>query len=167
MWQHQPGRIDFDGPLSLLLQLGWGFREIAPIVGVRGGGHWAVTGIQGARRLQVDRTDRRDAWAEAVRLALLPALFSEPPARTPDDPTVCDEERARLRADGWCFSEHPTAQVSGRDGWVVSGTRGARTIHAVDDHRSDAWAEALILAVVLGPAASGGASQRPPSDRVE
>ena len=67
---------------------------------------------------------------------------------SPDDPTVCDEERIRLRAMGWLFSEHLTAQESGRVGWVVSGTRRGRRIRAVDDDRSDAWGTALILAGV-------------------
>ena len=74
---------------------------------------------------------------------------------SPDDPTVCDEERARLSEAGWSFSEHMTVQASGREGWLVSGTRGGRRIRAVDHDRSDAWGVALILATVLGPAASG------------
>jgi hypothetical protein len=165
MWQHQAGRIDFEEPLFQLMQRGWAFRECAPIVGAREGGCWAVLGDHSGGRVRVDRSERRDAWAEAVRLALIAAverrpLLAAPLARiiegAPDDPTVCDEERARLRAVGWCFSEHLTAQANGQAGWVVSGTRGGRRIRAVDDDRSDAWGTVLILAAVMGTAASGG-----------
>jgi len=171
MWQHQAGRIDFDEPLLQLLRQGWGFREYAPIVGAGDGGCWAVIGVHGGARFRVDRSERREAWAEAVRLALMAAIERRPLMATPlhgtivgppVDPTVCDEERARLSAVGWSFSEHPTAQESGREGWVVSGTRGGRRIRAVDDERSDAWGTALILAAVTGTAASGGPPEPPP-----
>jgi hypothetical protein len=164
MWQHQAGRIDFDEPLFQLLQRGWAFRERAPILGGRDGGCWDVIGVHNGERVRVDRPERRDAWAEAVRLALmgaverrplLAATLSSTTEGPPDDPTACDEERARQRAVGWSFSEHLTAQASGRNGWVVSGTRGGRRIRVVDDDRSDAWGTTLILAVVLGTAASG------------
>jgi hypothetical protein len=165
------GRIDFDEPLFELAQRGWRFREIAPIVGAQDDGCWAVIGMHGWTRVQVDRSGRRDAWAEAVRLALvattdrsprLAAPLSGTMAAPPDDPTVCDEERARLTAVGWAFSEHLTAQASGLEGWVVSGTRGGRRIRAVDDDRSDAWGTVLILAAVTGTAASGEPPEPPP-----
>ena len=70
MWKHQAGRMDFDGPLFQLLQRGWRFQEFGPIVGAREGGCWAVTGFHGWARVRVDRAERRDAWAEAVRLGL-------------------------------------------------------------------------------------------------
>ena len=54
----------------------------------------------------------------------------------------------RLRAMGWSFSEHQTAQECGRVGWVVSGTRDGQSIRALDDDRSDAWGTARILAGV-------------------
>ena len=155
MWQHQAGRIDFDEPLFQLLQRGWRFREVGPIVGARDGGVWAVSGVHGWARVHVGRSERTDAWAEAVRLALvaatrrrpyLEAHASDTMRSSPDDPTVCDEERTRLIAIGWSFSEHLTAQESGREGWVVSGTRSGRRIRVVDDERSDAWGTALILA---------------------
>jgi hypothetical protein len=73
---------------------------------------------------------------------------------TADDPTACDEERARLREAGWSFTEHPTAQACGREGWVVSGTRGGRNIRVQDDDRSDAWGDALLLAAMAGAAAA-------------
>jgi hypothetical protein len=74
MWRHQAGRIDFDGPLSRLWRRGWGFREYAPIVGARDDGHWSVVGDHGGARVRGDRPERREAWAEAVRLALVAAL---------------------------------------------------------------------------------------------
>jgi hypothetical protein len=171
MWQHQAGRIDFDEPLLQLLQRGWGFREYAPIVGAQYGGCWAVIGVHGRVRVRVDRAERREAWAEGVRLALMAAIERRPLLAAPlfgtmvgppVDPTVCDEERARLRAVGWSFSEHLTAQANGREGWVVSGTQGGRRIRAVDDDRSDAWGTALILAAVTGTAATGGPPEPPP-----
>ncbi len=164
MWQHQAGRIDFDQPLFQLLERGWRFREFGPIVGARDGGCWAVTGVHGWARVQARRAERRDAWAEAVRLALAAsskrrtdptAPLSGTMRSSPDDPTVCDEERTRLTATGWSFSEHRTAQESGRDGWVVSGSQCGRKIRTVDDDRSDAWGTALILAAVTGAAAPG------------
>jgi hypothetical protein len=175
MWQHQAGRIDFDEPLSQLLQQGWGFGEYAPIGGGRDGGCWAVLGVHGGGRVRVERPERREAWAEAVRLALRADVERKPPLATPhsrimgctpDDPTVCDEERARLRVAGWIFSEHPTAQANGREGWVVSGARGGQRVRAVDDDRSVAWGAALILVAVAGTAASGGPPALPPPDRV-
>ncbi len=163
MWQHEVGRIDFDEPLFQLLQRGWRFREYTPIKVAPEIGCWAVVGVHGGSRVRVERSDRREAWAEVVRLALKAAnerrsLLAAPLSRTiggqPVDPTACDEERARLRAVGWSFSEYPTAQASGRVGWVVSGTLGGRRIRAVDDDPSDAWATALILAAVTATAAS-------------
>jgi hypothetical protein len=74
MWRHQAGRIDFDGPLSRLWRRGWGFREYAPIVGARDDGHWSVVGDHGGARVRGDRPERREAWAEAVRLALAAAV---------------------------------------------------------------------------------------------
>jgi hypothetical protein len=171
MWQHEAGRIDFDEPLLQLLQRGWRFRECAPSVGAQDGGWWAVIGVHGWTRVRADRSERREAWAEAVRLALMAAiergtLSAAPLSGTmggpPDDPTVCDEERARLRAVGWTFSEHLTAQARGREAWVVSGTQGGRRIRAVDDDRSDAWGTVLILATVTETAASGGPPEPPP-----
>jgi hypothetical protein len=164
MWQHDAGRIDFDEPLLQLLERGWRFRECSPIGGVRDGRRWGVTGIRCWARVHVDRCVRRDAWAEAVRLALrttmkcktyLDAPLSGTIRGSPDDPTVRDLERIRLSAMGWSFSEHLTAQESGRVGWVVSGTRGERQIRAMDDDCSDAWGTALILAAVMTTAASG------------
>jgi hypothetical protein len=166
MWRHQAGRIDFDEPLSQLLLRGWGFREYAPIVGVRDGGCWAVIGVHGGARVRVDLSERREAWAEAVRLALLAAPPSGTMGVPPDEPTACDEERARLREAGWSFSEHLTSQASGREGWVVSGTRDGRRIRVADDDRSDAWGAALILAAVTGAGASGGPPEPPLPDRV-
>jgi hypothetical protein len=104
----------------------------------------AVVGVRGGSRVPVYRSVRRDAWAEAVRVALMPAIerralleptLSRTTAAQPDDPTVCDEERARLRSVGLSFSEHPTAQARGQEGWVVSGSMGGRRIRAVDDDR--------------------------------
>ncbi len=175
MWEHQMGRIDFDEPLFRLAERGWRFREYTPIIGSQDGGCWSVIGMQGGSRVQGERSGRRDAWAEAVRLALMAATDRSPlvtaplsgtAARPPDDPTACDEERARLSALGWSFSEHLTPRASGREGWVVSGTRGGRRIRAVDDDRSDAWGTALILAVVTGTAASGGTPEPSPPDCV-
>ena len=103
MWQHQTGRIDFDEPLLQLMQLGWAFWEYAPIASGLEGGSWAVMGVKGSARVKVHRIERRDAWAEAVRLALIPAVERGPHAvaarsttiaSSPDDPTACDEERA-------------------------------------------------------------------------
>src|SRR5690348_6645331 len=70
MWRHQAGRIDFDEPLLRLWRRGWGLREYAPIVGARDHSHWSVVGVHGEARVQGDRPERREAWAEAVRLAL-------------------------------------------------------------------------------------------------
>ena len=74
MWRHQAGRIDFDELLLRLWKRGWGFREYAPIVGAPDGGHWAVVGVHGGARVRGDRPERREAWAEAVRLALVAAV---------------------------------------------------------------------------------------------
>jgi hypothetical protein len=165
MWQHQEGRIDFDEPLFELMRRGWWFRENAPISGAGDGRCWEVIAAAGGARVRVDRLERRDAWAEAVRLALLAVVERRPlPAPrlaratggSPGDPTVCDEERARLKNEGWSFSEHATAQASGLKGWVVSGNRGELRIRTVDDDRSDAWGEALILAAVMGTVAGPG-----------
>jgi hypothetical protein len=158
MWQHQAGRIDFDEPLFQLLQSGWRFQEFGPIKGARDGGCWAVSGVHAWDRVRVGRSERRDAWAEAVRLALtadtrrrpnLAADHSGTMRSSPDDPTVRDLERARLKAMGWSFSEHLTAQESGLEGWVVSGSRSGRSIRSLEDDRSEAWAIALILAAVM------------------
>ena len=78
MWRHQAGRIDFDGPLLRLWRRGWAFREYAPIVGARDGGHWSVVGVHGGARVRGDRPGRREAWAEAVRLALRAAVGRRP-----------------------------------------------------------------------------------------
>ena len=74
MWRHQAGRIDFDGPLSRLWRRGWEFREFAPIVDGRDDDHWSVVGAHGGARVRGDRPERREAWAEAVRLALVAAV---------------------------------------------------------------------------------------------
>jgi hypothetical protein len=168
MWRHQVGRVDFEKPLFQLMQRGWDFRERTPIGGAQDGGFWAVIGVNDAQRVQVDGSERNEAWAEAVRLAFIAPIerrtrrtapFSSEMRGSPDDPTVCDEERARLTQAGWCFTEHLTAQASGREGWVVSGMRGGRRVRAVDDERVDAWGSALILAAVSGTATSGGPTE--------
>ena len=106
MWQHQAGRFDFEEPLLQLVQRGWAFREYAPLTSALAGGSWVVIGVEGSGWVKVDRPERRDAWAEAVRLASIPAIEggrhavaarSATKASLPDDPTVCDEERA----DAW------------------------------------------------------------------
>ena len=74
MWQHQAGRIDFVRPLLRLWRRGWGFREYGPTVGPRDDGHWSVVGVNGGAEARVDRPERREAWAEAVRLALVAAV---------------------------------------------------------------------------------------------
>lgn len=173
MWQHQAGRIDFDEPLLQLLKLGWGFGESAPIVGAPNRGSWSVIGISDAARVRGDRPGRLEAWAEAVRLALMAADESRSPVGpshgdlggAPDEPSVRAEECARLREAGWSFSEHLTAQANGLDGWVVSGARGGRRVRCVDDNRSAAWSAALILAALAGMEASGGPPGRPRPDR--
>ena len=165
MWEHQVGRTDFDEPLLQLLQQGWGFREYAPIVGASSGGCWAVIGLQGGARIRADRTERKEAWAEVVRLALAAVSEAWPPQTIPvlrtrdsstEDPTVSTEERVRLRAEGWSFSEHATAQASGWEGWVVCGTRGGQSIRVQDDDCSEAWGEALILTALAGTGDSEG-----------
>jgi hypothetical protein len=79
MWDHEAGRIDLDELVVQLLQRGWGFREYAPIVSGRDGGCWAVIGVHGGDRVRVDRSERVEAWTEAVRLALAgPARRSLP-----------------------------------------------------------------------------------------
>lgn len=166
MWRHEVGRIDFDEPLSRLLQLGWGFRESPPIVGARDGGCWAVIGVHAGGRVRADRPGRLEAWAEAVRYALLVATPSGTGAGPSDPPTACDEERARLRDAGWSFSEHLTAQASGGEGWVISGSRGGRRIRVVDGDRSEAWGQALILAAVIRGAAAGVPPEPTPTDHV-
>jgi hypothetical protein len=173
MWQHQVGRLDFEKPLFQLMRLGWDFQEITPSAAAQGDVFWAVKGVNGADRVRVDGAERNEAWAEAVRLALmaaderrplLSALGSETLGGLPNDPSVCDEERARLKQAGWSFTEHATAQARGRKGWVVSGTQGGRRIQAVDDDRLDAWGTALILAAVIGTAPSGAPTNRPAPD---
>jgi hypothetical protein len=157
MWKHQAGRIDFDEPLLELSERGGRFKECAPKTRAWNCGFWVASGFHRRARVRVDRLERRDARAEAVRVALKAVIRRRPfpaaPAAgtmrsSPEDPTVSDEERVRLRAMGWLFSEHQTAQQSGRVGWVVSGTWRGRTIRALDDDRSDAWGLALILAGV-------------------
>jgi hypothetical protein len=174
MWQHEVGRVDFEKPLFQLMQRGWDFRERTPIDGALDGDFWAVLGVNGAERVQVDGPERNEAWAEAVRLALIAGeRMPEPTAPisstmrgSPDDSTVCDEERASLRAAGWSFCEHRTAQPTGRERWVVSGSAGGQRIQAVEDDRSDAWGSALILATVIGTAPSEPPTEHPASDRV-
>jgi hypothetical protein len=169
MWRHQAGRIDFDEPLFRLMRRGWTFREYAATA-ASGAGAWAVIGVEGRSSVRADCSERRDAWAEAVRLALLAAVEHRPHeaalrcgtrASSTDDPTVCDEERARFKAMGWSFSEHLTAQENGREGWVVSGNWGGRRIRAMEDDRADAWATVLILAAVTRTAASGRPNDPP------
>jgi hypothetical protein len=154
MWKHQAGRIDFE---ELLWERGGQFTEFAPKARAGNCGFWAASEFHRWAWVRVDRLERRDAWAEAVRVALTAVITRRPfPAAptagimrsSPEDPTVSDEERMRLGAMGWSFSEHQTAQQSGRVGWVVSGTWRGRTIRALDDDRSDAWGTALILASV-------------------
>ena len=77
MWRHQAGRIDFDEPLGRLWRRGWGFREYAPIVGARDDCDWSVVGVHDGARVQGDRPERREAWAEAVRLALMVAVEAQ------------------------------------------------------------------------------------------
>jgi hypothetical protein len=166
MWRHEAGRIDFDEPLSQLLLRGWGFREFAPIAGVRDGGCWAVVGVHGGDRVRVDRSERREAWGEAVGLALLAAPLPGSVRAPTEGATACDEERIRLREADWSFTEHLTPQAGGRVGWVVRGTRDGRTILVADDDRSDAWGTALILAAVTGAGGSGGPPEPPVPDGV-
>jgi hypothetical protein len=170
MQGHQPGRIDFDGPLAGLLRRGWGFREFAPQDEAREG-FWGVVGVCGDDRVRADRPDRADAWAEAVRLAQIGADDRDagptaplvgPEAAPPKEPTACDEERARLGGSGWSFSEHPTALAGGRAGWVVSGSRGGQRIRAADEDRSVAWGTALLLAATDPTASAGRPEGAPP-----
>jgi hypothetical protein len=170
MWQHQAGRIDFNEPLLQLMQRGWAFREYGPLAGALDGGSWVVIGVEGIDWIKVDRFERRDAWAEAVRLALIPAVERWPRAvaacsgttgSSPDDPTVRDEERARLRAMGWSFTEHLTAQQDGTDGWVVDANWRGRRIRIEQEDRADAWGTVLILAAETSVAESGGPPRRP------
>ena len=74
-----------------------------PIIGRQDGGCWSVIGIHGGSRVQAERSGRRDAWAEAVRLALMAATDRSPGvtalsagtmAGPPDDPTACDGSAA-------------------------------------------------------------------------
>ena len=74
MWLHQAGLIDFVGPLWRLWRRGWRFREYGPTVGARDDGHWSVVGDHGGARVRGDRPERKEAWAEAVRLALVAAI---------------------------------------------------------------------------------------------
>jgi hypothetical protein len=173
MWRHQIGRIDFDEPLLRLLRRGWRFRELGPIVGARDDGCWAVTAFHGWVRVRAGRLERKDAWAEAVRFALrtvtkrkrfLEPSLSDTVPSSPDDPSVCDEERTRLKAIGWSFSEHIAALANGGDGWVVSGTRSGQRVRAEENDRCEAWGTALILAAVTGTNASALPSASPVSD---
>jgi hypothetical protein len=173
MWRHQIGRIDFDEPLLRLLRRGWRFRELGPIVGARDDGCWAVTALHGWVRVRAGRLERKDAWAEAVRFALrtvtkrkrfLEPSLSDTVPSSPDDPSVCDEERTRLKAIGWSFSEHIAALANGGDGWVVSGTRSGQRVRAEENDRCEAWGTALILAAVTGTNASALPSASPVSD---
>jgi hypothetical protein len=81
MWQHHVGRIDFDEPLLQLWRRGWGFQEYAPVVGARDGNCWSVIGVRGGTRVRGNRAGRREAWAEAVRLALAAAVERRPRIR--------------------------------------------------------------------------------------
>ncbi len=92
MWQHQPGRIDFEEPLFRLLVRGWRFRECAPTEGAPDGGRWTVKAVQGRARVRVDHFERRDAWAPAVQLALRTAIVNRPPIM----PTRSAPQRADL-----------------------------------------------------------------------
>ena len=62
---------------------------------------------------------------------------------------------ARLRALGWSFSEHLTAQEDGTEGWVVDGARSGQKIRIVQEDRAGAWGTVLILAAVTSAAARG------------
>ena len=175
MWHHEVGRIDFERPLFQLVQRGWDFHECSPIAGAEYGVFWAVKAVNGADRVRADGSERNEAWAEAVRLALLPpgergprvnACHSSTMRGSPDDPTVCDEERARLKQAGWSFTDHPTAQANGRAGWAVSGSRGARQVRTTDEDRSGAWGAVLILAGLIGTPVSAGPVELPAPDCV-
>lgn len=176
MWEHQAGGIDFEEQLLLLFQRGWEFQESVPVIGDANSGSWTVTGVRGGERVRANNFDQRDAWAEAVRIALMTPIeresllappLSESMGGFPNDPTVCDEARDRLRTAGWSFSEHPTAQASGLEGWVISGTLGDKRIRVVEDDRSDAWGQALILATVLGSVSSRVHPETPPANGAE
>ena len=78
MWEHQVGRIDFEKPLFQLMQEGWDFREYTPIAGAPDGVFWVVKGVNGEDRVRVDCSERKEAWAEAVRLAFIPAVERRP-----------------------------------------------------------------------------------------
>ena len=149
MWQHLVGMIDFDEPLSQLLEQGWGFREYPPIVGALNGGNWAVIGVHLGGQVWADGPERKEAWAEAVRLALQEASSYGTNVCQPDDPTVFEEEFVRMRNAGWAFSEHQTVQENGVVGWVVSGSRDTLNIRSEHRDRSEAWGQTLILASVL------------------
>ena len=175
MWQHKVGRIDFERPLFQLMRRGWDFRESTPTGDAHDGDFWTVTGDNGAEEVHVGGSERNEAWAEAVRLALIADVkrrphLTAPVASTtresPNDPTVCEEERASLRAAGWSFSEHRTAQASGREGWVVAASALGQSVQAVEDNRSDAWGAALILATVSGTAPAEPPTEHPTSDGV-
>ena len=88
MWRHQAGRIDFDGPLSRLWRRGWAFREYA--ADRRRPRRWSLVRRRGPRRGPVrgDRPERRDAWAEAVRLALVAAVDARSPTMAPLSATL-------------------------------------------------------------------------------
>lgn len=126
MWRHEAGRIDFDGPLSRLWRRGWGFREYAPTLGARGDGHWSVVGVHGRVRVQGDRPERREAWAEAVRLALVAVveyrLLPGPPCAGPREPADIRPEPLALRPD--------RIGTKGRHG-VVQATRGAVVVRTL------------------------------------
>ena len=88
MWRHPAGWIDFDGPLLRLWRRGWRFREYAPIVGARDGGRWSVVGVHRGARVRGDRPERKEAWAEAVRLALVVAVLRRSLLAVPSSGTV-------------------------------------------------------------------------------
>ncbi len=54
----------------------------------------------------------RTIWRKSIADGT--ATFSSEMRSSPDDPAVCDEERARLRQAGRCFTEHLTAHNPGR-----------------------------------------------------
>lgn len=121
MWRHEAGRIDFDGPLSRLWQRGWVFRESAPIRGAHDDGHWSVIGILGEARVRGDRPERRDAWAEAVRLALAAVAERESfPLSLSPSGAIVDARRHPSR------STRPSQRPDPHRGAKWLGRRGGR-----------------------------------------
>lgn len=127
MWKHQAGRIDFDEPLFQLFERGWRFQEFAPTVGARDGGCWAVAGFHRGARVLVDRLERRDAWAEAVRLALTAEISAGPSwllkrpapggARRTLQRSLTRSACGSRRWDGRSPSTRRTSRAAGSDGW--------------------------------------------------